>query len=95
MEVVSPNYFALAGVTAAFGDLLRRGEGELKGAAPTVVLSHQYWQRRFGGDPSIVGQPITLNGSTFTVIGVAPETFNGLSWAMAVSGWIPSGALGR
>ena len=49
VEVVSPNYFALAGVTAAFGALLRPGEGELKGAAPTVVLSYKSWQRRFGG----------------------------------------------
>ncbi len=93
VEVVSPNYFALAGVTAAFGDLLRPGQGESRGAAPTAVLSYKYWQRRFGGNPSIVGQPITLNGKAFTVIGIARQTFNGLSWSMAVSAWIPSGAL--
>jgi predicted permease len=94
VEVVSPNYFALAGAAAAFGELLRPGEGESRGAAPEIVLSYTYWQRRFGGNPSIVGQPITLNGKTFTVIGIAARTFNGLSWAMAVSAWIPAGALG-
>ncbi|MPY91377.1 MAG: FtsX-like permease family protein [Luteitalea sp.] len=94
IEVVSPNYFALAGVEPAFGQLLRRGEGENKGAAPTVVLSHTYWQRRFAGDPSVVGQPITLNGRTFTVIGITPAGFTGLSWSMAVSAFVPSGAMG-
>jgi predicted permease len=94
VEVVSPNYFALARVTPALGQLFRPGEGESKGTAPTVVLSHRYWERRFGANPAIVGQPITLNGRAFTVIGIAPATFTGLSWAMAVSGWVPSGASG-
>jgi putative ABC transport system permease protein len=94
VEVVSPNYFALGGVTPALGELLKPGEGESKGTAPTVVLAYRYWQRRFGGNPSIVGQPITLNGQSFTVVGIAPASFTGLSWAMAVSGWVPSGALG-
>jgi hypothetical protein len=91
IEVVSPNYFALAGVTAAVGEVLRPGRGESKGAEPTVVLAHRYWQRRFGADPSIVGRTITLNGGAFTVIGVTPASFAGLSWAMAVSAFVPSG----
>jgi predicted permease len=92
IEVVSPNYFTLAGVSPAFGAFPRAGADEAAGAAPSVVLSYAYWQRRFGGNPSIVGQPITLNGRSFTVIGVAPERFTGLSWAMAVSAFVPSGA---
>jgi predicted permease len=91
IEVVSPNYFAFADVEPAFGRLLQPGEGK---AAPEVVLSYRYWQRRFGGDPSLVGQPITLNGRSFTVIGIAPASFPGLSWAMAVSAFVPSGAMG-
>jgi predicted permease len=94
VEVVSPNYFALAQVEPAFGQLLKPGEGEGKGAAPTVVLAWRYWQRRFGGNPSIVGKPITLNGQSFTVVGIAPKSFTGLAWSMAVSGWVPSGAMG-
>ena len=92
IEAVSPNYFSLAGVRAEVGQLFEPGIGEGKGAAPTAVLSHAYWQRRFGGDPSIVGRPLILNGRSFTVIGVAPATFTGLSWAMAMSAFVPSGA---
>ncbi len=94
IEVVSPNYFALAKVAPALGDLPHAGDPEGRGTAPTVVLSYAYWQRRFGGDRSIVGRPITLNGRTFTVLGVAPANFTGLSWAMAVSGWVPAGGMG-
>ena len=92
IEAVSPNYFALGGVRAAVGQLFEPGQGEGKGALPTVVLSHAYWQRRFGGDPAIVGRALVLNGRAFTVIGVAPASFTGLSWAMAMSAFIPSGA---
>ena len=94
IEVVSPNYFALAGVSPALGEFPPQNQAEERGTAPTVVLSYRYWQRRFGGDPSIVGQPIILNGKSFTVVAVAPASFTGLSWAMAVSGFVPSGAIG-
>ena len=94
IEAVSPNYFALAGVRAAVGQLFEPGVGEARGAAPTAVLSHAYWQRRFAGDPGIVGRAITLNGRAFTVIGVAPASFTGLSWAMAMSAFVPSGTTG-
>jgi putative ABC transport system permease protein len=93
IEVVSPNYFTLAGVAPAFGTFPRPGADEAAGAPPSVVLSHAYWQRRFGGNPSTVGQAITLNGRPFTVIGIAPEHFTGLSWAMAVSAFVPAGAV--
>ena len=93
LEVVSPNYFALAGVAPAFG-AFPSTETFTGKTAPTVVLSYQYWQRRFGGDPSLVGQAITLNGRAFIVSGIAPASFTGLSWAMAVSAWVPAGALG-
>jgi predicted permease len=93
VEIVSPDYFALAAVTSAVGDLPGPG-AEARHAAPEIVLAYRYWQRRFAGNPAIVGQPIVLNGQAFTVIGVAPESFTGLSWAMAVSGWVPAGAMG-
>jgi predicted permease len=92
IEVVSPNYFALARVKPSLGALFRPGEGESKGAAPEVVLSHAFWQRRFAADPAVLGQPIHLNGRPFTVIGIAPAEFTGLSFAMAVSAFVPAGA---
>ncbi len=93
VEIVSPNYFDLAGVFPAHGRF-PGPEAESAGTPPSVVLSYRYWQRRFGGDPSLVGKPIALNGKTFTVIGIAPERFTGLAWAMAVSGFVPSGSTG-
>ena len=94
IEVVSPNYFALARVNPASGEFPRPEDDGSQGAAPTVVLSHGYWQRRFGGDPSLVGRPITINGRSFTVTGIAPPGFTGLSWAMAPSAFVPTGATG-
>jgi predicted permease len=94
IEVVSPNYFALARVRPAYGEFPQPGDSESQGGAATVVLSHRYWQRRFGGDPGIVGKAITLNGRTFTVAGITPAAFTGLSWAMAVSAFVPSSAIG-
>jgi predicted permease len=90
VELVTPSYFRVARVTAARGTLF--GNEQEAGGAPAIVLSHSYWQRRFGGDPGIVGRLITLNGTGFTVVGIAPEEFSGLSWGMAVSGFVASGA---
>lgn len=94
IEVISPNYFSVAGADPAYGAFPALGDLETRGSAPEVVLSYRYWQRRFGGDPSLVGRAITLNGRTFTVKGIAPATFTGLSWAMAVSAWVPAGSMG-
>jgi len=90
VELVTPSYFRVARVAAARGALF--GDDSETGGAPVIVLAHSYWQRRFGGDPGIVGKLITLNGAAFTVAGIAPEEFSGLSWGMAVSGWVPSGS---
>ena len=93
IEVISPNYFTLAGVAPAYGQFPTAAD-ENTGAPPTVVLSYRYWQRRFGGNPALVGQPITLNGRSFTVSAIAPANFTGLAWAMAVSAFVPSGSIG-
>src|SRR5262249_61918611 len=47
------------------------------GATPVVVLSHQFWQERFGASPGIIGQPLKLNQQSFTIIGVTPPAFTG------------------
>jgi predicted permease len=92
IEVVSPNYFALARVSPAAGTF-PSGDSFDRGGPPVIVLAHQYWQRRFGADPGIVGQTISINGRPFTVAAIAPPGFTGLSWAMAVSGFVPAGAM--
>lgn len=77
-EEVTANYFDLLGVEAALGRTFIAGEEDLAGALPTVILSYSFWQNQFGGDPDIIGRTIPLNGYDFTIIGVAPEKFNGL-----------------
>ena len=59
-------------------------------AGPVVVLSHGLWQRRFGGDPSILGTAITLNGASYRVIGVMPPAFRFPPfWALKAELWVP------
>ena len=69
---LSTNFFQMLGTPALIGRTFQPGEPE--GSFP-VVLSYRLWQRRFGGQESIVGQAITLNGRSYTVIGVMPKDF--------------------
>jgi len=93
IEYVSGNYFSMLGVPAALGHVWSADQGEQPGADPVVVLSHHYWQRQFGGDPSLVDRSITINGRPVTVIGVMPEDFSGAQWSIASSAWLPVGML--
>ena len=71
---VTADLFAALRVRAALGRFFTSDE-DMPGAAPVVVLSHGLWQRRFGGDPSIVNKAIKLNDQNFTVVGVTPPGF--------------------
>jgi predicted permease len=75
-QAVSGNYYAALGVAPHAGRLLN-DEDDRPSAAPVAVLSHRYWQKRFGSDPSVVGRQINLNGVPFTVAGVSPPGFDG------------------
>jgi predicted permease len=77
-ELVSGNYFAVLGVPAALGRTLGPGDDTTPGGHPVVVLSHGYWQRRFGGDPLVLNQTAAVNGHPMTVVGVAAAGFYGL-----------------
>lgn len=71
---VSDRFFPLLGVQP----LHERGftaDDDRAGAPAVVMLSHGYWQRRFGGDPSVIGQSLNLNGRPYTIIGILPPTF--------------------
>ena len=76
MYSVTDNYFSLLGVQPAIGRLIQPNEGRARGDAPVLVLTHAYWLARFGGDPSVVGRPVRLNGKPFTIIGVTPQSFD-------------------
>ena len=89
IEAVSGNYFAMLGVEAKLGRVFRRDEGETPGADPVIVLSHGYWQSKFGGDPAVIGRTINFNGYPLTIIGVMPETFGSAQWSMAPAAFVP------
>ena len=74
---VSGDFFPLLGVEAALGRTIGRDDNAAR-PAPAAVLSHAFWQRRFAGSCEILGQQLTLDNVSYTVIGVLPPGFH---WA--------------
>jgi predicted permease len=88
-ELVSANYFDVLGVPIARGRGFAAEENEVPGRNPVVIVSHGLWQRRFNGDPDLVGRTIVLNGHHLTVIGVAPPQYTGGIRGLASEVWVP------
>jgi predicted permease len=76
--MVSANYFHVLGVEPQLGRGFREDEDQVPGRNAVVVLAPAFWKHEFASDPSVLGRTIRLNGTEFTVIGVAPETFPGM-----------------
>ena len=79
----SGQYFAALGVNAAAGRLFGPADDQLPNGNDVVVLSHAYWQRRFAGQASAIGQQLIVDGQLLTIIGVTPHGFNGTDLAPA------------
>lgn len=77
MQAVSGDYFQALEVPAIVGRALQPGDDRAE-APPVVVLSYAYWQRKFGGDVSVAGKVIAINGTPATIVGVAPREFFGV-----------------
>jgi predicted permease len=75
-QAVSGGYYTGLGVQPVLGRAIT-DEDDKPGAAPVVVLSHQYWQERFAANPAVIGQTLKLNQQSFTIIGVTPPGFIG------------------
>jgi predicted permease len=90
IQLVTDNYFSMLGVQPAAGRLIRPDEGRAPGDAPVVVLSYAYWQSRFGGDPSIVGERVRFGSQPFTVFGVSSSAFRGTESLLRVSAYVPA-----
>ncbi len=86
---VSADLFSALRVNAALGRVFTNDEDK-PGGTPVVVLSHGLWQRRFGGQASILNQSLTLNGRSYTVIGVMPQ---GYLYPSRAEMWVPVGQL--
>ena len=83
-EVVSGNYFQLLGLKPAAGRLLTPLDDTQKNANPVAVLSYAYWRTRFAASRDVFGQTMLVNGHPFTILGVAPESFD-----TAIGGYRP------
>jgi predicted permease len=88
-RLVSEEYFSVLGVDPAIGRFFNRDEGKNVGQDPYAVLSYDYWQKRFGGNVSVLGTPIKMLGATLTVIGVAAPGFTGESVGEKPDFWMP------
>jgi predicted permease len=87
--VVSGNYFSTLGVQPALGRFFGPDEDRVRGAHPVTVISFALWQRRFGGNSSIIGQDLLLDGHPFTIIGVAPKEFTSTYSVFAPALFVP------
>jgi predicted permease len=83
------NYFETLGVEPLLGRFFGPRDDDEPGAHPVIVISYRFWQRRFAGDPSVVGRPVKINGYPFTVVGVAQPAFSGTELVIAADYWVP------
>ncbi|HEU4509154.1 MAG TPA: ABC transporter permease [Pyrinomonadaceae bacterium] len=91
---VSGNYFDVLGVKAIHGRTFLPEEDKTPLTHPVVVLGYDGWQRRFGGNPGIVGKDVLLNNHQFRVIGIAPEGFKGTEYVYSPELWMPAAMMG-
>lgn len=86
-EIVSQEYFATLRVDPALGRTFTPDEDQRPDEHPVAVLGHGLWKRRFGGSADVLGRELELDGRRFTVLGVMPEGFAGLSLDAEI--WLP------
>jgi predicted permease len=90
VQLVSGEYFPALRQQAQFGRLLEPSDNRAVGAHPVAVISDGLWRRRFGASPDVVGRPLTINGTSFAVIGVTRPHFFGTTLSLrSPDVWIP------
>ncbi len=87
--LVTGNYFDVLGVAAARGRVFRPDDDLRPGGHPVAVLTYPCWQKRFGGDPGVVGRVVKFNGMDFTILGVTPPGFFGTEMYFAPEVFFP------
>ncbi len=86
---VTGNFFRVLGVSPFIGRTFTEDEIRTEGSAPVIVISYGYWERQFARNPGVVGRKITINGSSFTIIGVTPRNFFGDVVGVLYDMWFP------
>lgn len=89
-ELVGGHYFGTLGLHPALGRFFFPSEDNVPGSAPVAVLSYSAWQARFGGSRAVLGRTLELNNIAFTVVGVTPKGFLGLSAFFGPDVWLPA-----
>jgi putative ABC transport system permease protein len=87
--LVSGGYFPTLGLAPALGRLLDPGDDRAVGESRVVVLSHDSWRNRFGGDPGVVDRSLIVNGQALTIVGVAPAGFHGTTLGSRPEVFVP------
>jgi predicted permease len=88
-NVVSDNYFDVFRVSPGVGRAFTAAEAGAPNSPPVLLLSYEYWQRRYNGDPGIVGQTIVASDVACTVLGVLPRTFRGTELFLNPDVYVP------
>ena len=87
--LVSGSYFPTLGLAPALGRLLGPGDDSAVGESPVVVLSHDYWVKRFGANPAVLNKTLLANGQSLTIVGVAPAGFSGTTLGSKPEIYVP------
>src|SRR5262245_48928084 len=87
---VSGGFFSALGVNALLGRTITEDDDKIPDAHPVAVISYNYWQRRFALDPAVIGKSVAVNGHPFTVIGVTPPDFFGVTVGASTDLWAPT-----
>ncbi len=100
--LVSGEFFNVLGVRPQLGRLLAPQDDHRGCSAPGAVLSHAFWKKEFGGDPSVIGRKVTMGRYPYEVVGVAPPNFTGLEVGRRFdvvvplcAEWLPPGSFNR
>ncbi len=91
-EHASSSYFQMLGVRAELGRVLTAEDDRLQ--PPVAVLSYAWWRKRFGGDPAVIGQTVSIDGMQTVIVGVADRRFSGLSPGLSAAITVPFTSLG-
>ena len=92
-HLVTGNFFSGLRLAPLVGRFIEPGEGEHPGGEPVIVLGYNFWQRRFGGDATVVGTTVRIDGVPARIVGIAPPGFYGLYQGADIEGYVPFGTI--
>lgn len=90
VQLVTGEYFPVLQLSPQLGRLLSPADNQAMGGHPVAVISDAFWRRRFNAAPDVLGRDLVINGSRFTIIGVAPPGFTGVWLETPVEAWVPA-----